>query len=437
MKKISIITVVLFWFVYIPVFSQSLSINTDGSTANASAMLDVKSTLKGILIPRMTTAQKTAIATPATGLQVYDTDLNQLFFYNGSSWTAIANNSNYWTLSAGNIYNNTGTNVGIGAVTPGEKLEITGNLKFTGTSNIYCGTGTNLTIRPGDGTGTGGALTIRGGNAGIGSGGAGGDLNLVAGANLPAGGAGYGGLGVPGAINILGSSGYNTVGGGVNITAGASSCWALASGSHSDVKIQGGQNLAVTDASSIVLEGGYTIGSSCPPPGATGGNLILKSGLASGAGTNGNIQLLNGNVGIGCTAPAYKLHVIGDIASSGTVRSTNVVVVGAITACSDFRYKKNISPIKNSLNNLMQLQGVNYYWKTSEYTNMNFTDRLQIGFVAQDVEKLFPEMVFTDDAGYKSIDYSRLTPVLVETIKEQQQQINELFKRVEKLEKNN
>ena len=85
----------------------------------------------------------------------------------------------------------------------------------------------------------------------------------------------------------------------------------------------------------------------------------------------------------------------------------------------------------------MQLQGVNYYWKTSEYTNMNFTDRLQIGFVAQDVEKLFPEMVFTDDAGYKSIDYSRLTPVLVETIKEQQQQINELFKRVEKLEKNN
>ena len=72
---------------------------------------------------------------------------------------------------------------------------------------------------------------------------------------------------------------------------------------------------------------------------------------------------------------------------------------------------------------------------------MNFTDKMQMGFIAQDVEKIFPEMVFTDAAGYKSIDYSRLTPVLVETIKEQQQivenqqkAIDDLLKRVEKLE---
>ena len=57
----------------------------------------------------------------------------------------------------------------------------------------------------------------------------------------------------------------------------------------------------------------------------------------------------SGNVGIGCTLPQYKLHVIGDIASSGTVRTTNTLVTGAITACSDIRFKKQITPLQNSL----------------------------------------------------------------------------------------
>ena len=351
----------------------------------------------------------------------------------GSNKLYIANSNASPPLIYGDF---SAANVGLGTITPAEKLEITGNLKFTGASSIYSGTGTALTIRPGDGTGTGGALTIRGGNAGTTSGGAGGDLNLTGGANIPSGGAGYGGLGVPGVVNITGSYGYNSVGGNVNITAGATSCWSLVVGSHSDVNIKGGTNLATTAIASITVQGGYTIGSTCPTPNETGGNLIIQSGLGSGTGTNGNIQLLNGNVGIGCTAPAYKLHVIGDIASSGTVRTTNALVTGAISACSDVRYKKNITPLSNSLQKLMKMEGVNYYWKTSDFPAMNFNNKRQMGFIAQDVEKIFPEMVFTDDAGFKSIDYSRLTPVLVETIKIQQKQINELFKRVETLEKN-
>jgi hypothetical protein len=66
---------------------------------------------------------------------------------------------------------------------------------------------------------------------------------------------------------------------------------------------------------------------------------------------------------------------------------------------------------------------------------MEFTGRKQIGFIAQDLEKIFPEMVFTDDKGYKSIDYSRLTPVLVETIKEQQKQIADISSRLQEIEK--
>ena len=425
MKHRLIFSVILITFCGNNLFAQSLAINTDGSSANASALLDVKSTVKGLLIPRMTTAQKTAIASPAPGLQVYDTDLNQLYFYNGSAWTAIANSTNYWTLLSSNIYNNTGTNVGIGTTTPGDKLEVNGNIRFTGSGTLLAAPST---------VGSAYSVTVRAGDPYVPVGGSGGSVNITATNNMPSGGSGWGNLGPSGNVNLTAGSGYNTAGGNINITAGATSCWAQTGNSHSDVNIQGGQNLVAADASSITVQGGGTVGVGCPTANANGGNLILKSGLGTGTGTQGNIQLLNGNVGIGCTSPAYKLHVIGDIASSATVRSTNVVVTGAITACSDGRFKTNVTALANPMQKLMLLNGVNYYWKTSAFPNMNFSENRQIGFIAQDVEKLFPEMVFTDETGYKSIDYSRLTPVLVETIKEQQKEINELFKRINKLE---
>jgi hypothetical protein len=59
------------------------------ATPNASAILDITSTTKGVLISRMTTTQKNAISSPATGLQVYDTTLNQMSYYNGTTWTNI------------------------------------------------------------------------------------------------------------------------------------------------------------------------------------------------------------------------------------------------------------------------------------------------------------------------------------------------------------
>ena len=66
-------------------FSQNIGINNDASVPHSSAMLDVKSTSKGILIPRMTGAQRAAIAAPATGLQVYQTDAPAgIYYFNGS-----------------------------------------------------------------------------------------------------------------------------------------------------------------------------------------------------------------------------------------------------------------------------------------------------------------------------------------------------------------
>ncbi len=156
-------------------------------------------------------------------------------------------------------------------------------------------------------------------------------------------------------------------------------------------------------------------------------NGFFKIAASNALGTTDRLTIdASGKVGIGCSTPQYTLHVIGDIASSATVRTTNAVVTGAITACSDVRYKTNIIPLSNSLTNVLKLQGVSYNWKVKEFPAKNFSQAPQVGFIAQDIEKIYPQLVFTDVDGYKSVDYSKLTPMLVEAIKEQQRTIEEL-----------
>jgi hypothetical protein len=79
----------LFCCAFAHAFAQSVAINTDGSTAHASAILDVKSINKGVLIPRMTTTQRNAIASPATGLMIYNTSTNTFQFRNTTSWVNL------------------------------------------------------------------------------------------------------------------------------------------------------------------------------------------------------------------------------------------------------------------------------------------------------------------------------------------------------------
>lgn len=113
--------------------AQSVAINSDASLPNASAILDVSSIDKGLLIPRMTTGQRDAILSPATGLLIFQTDVTAGYYYfNGTGWTQLASGgaSNYWSLSASNIYSNISGNVGIGTPSPLAKLSVQ-----TGTSN--------------------------------------------------------------------------------------------------------------------------------------------------------------------------------------------------------------------------------------------------------------------------------------------------------------
>src|SRR5258705_2856831 len=86
------------------------------TTPSASSKLEINSTTSGLLIPRMTTVQRTAIASPATGLLVYDTDSSSFAYYSGSNWTFLkgaVNNANNWS-TVGNM--NTTSNNFIGTV---------------------------------------------------------------------------------------------------------------------------------------------------------------------------------------------------------------------------------------------------------------------------------------------------------------------------------
>jgi hypothetical protein len=103
---------------------------------------------------------------------------------------------------------------------------------------------------------------------------------------------------------------------------------------------------------------------------------------------------------------------------------------GSLNQSSDVRLKKDLSTLNGSLEKVRQLRGVTFNWidKTKDSAQ-------QIGFIAQEVEKIFPQLVKTDKEGIKSVAYSNMTAVLVEAIKEQQQQIEELKKEVEELKK--
>ena len=85
---------------------------------------------------------------------------------------------------------------------------------------------------------------------------------------------------------------------------------------------------------------------------------------------------------------------------------------------SDERFKKNIKPLKNSLGNVLKLDGVTYDWRINEFPNEKFPNVKQNGLIAQDVEKVFPNLVETRGDGYKQVDYVMLVPSLIEAIKE-------------------
>jgi hypothetical protein len=123
-----------------------IGVNTDGSTPHASAMLDVKSTDKGFLAPRMTQTQRNAIVSPAAGLLIYQTDNTPgFYYYNGTAWTTADNNSGGTVTSVGislpGIFSVSGSPV----TTSGT---LTGTLATQVANTIFAGPGSGSDAAP-------------------------------------------------------------------------------------------------------------------------------------------------------------------------------------------------------------------------------------------------------------------------------------------------
>ena len=100
----------------------------------------------------------------------------------------------------------------------------------------------------------------------------------------------------------------------------------------------------------------------------------------------------------------------------------------------DEKFKKNVHEIDNALDKLSKLRGVGFEWRQDEYAQMRFADGPQIGVIAQEVEAVLPELVNSPDASYKTVDYTKLTAVLIEAVKELKAENEELKQRMAKLE---
>jgi len=121
------------------------------------------------------------------------------------------------------------------------------------------------------------------------------------------------------------------------------------------------------------------------------------------------IQQLGGNVGIGTSTVSYKLDVSGDIRATGDV-----------IAYSDARVKENISTIEKAIEKVKALRGVSYTRKDTDDKSE------KIGVIAQEVLEVLPQVVSQDDKGQYSVAYGNMVGVLIEAIKEQQRQIEDL-----------
>lgn len=107
-----------------------------------------------------------------------------------------------------------------------------------------------------------------------------------------------------------------------------------------------------------------------------------------------------------------------------------------VAPCSDINAKKNISPLENSLDKVLKLNGVSFDWNEKVVPILASTQQRQIGLIAQQVEEVVPEVVeitTVENNELKSVNYEVLTSLLIEAVKEQQAQIDQLKETVQKL----
>ena len=154
--------------------------------------------------------------------------------------------------------------------------------------------------------------------------------------------------------------------------------------------------------------------------------------ILTGTGTANTIQgeskvtfndttlYINGALGVGSATPT----------TIGLIHATNDIVA---YSTSDRRLKENVILIPNALSKVLKLSGNTFDWKElkeEEIVTIHGHSGRDVGVIAQEVEIVLPEAVSTRENGYKAVNYDKLIPLLIEAIKEQQIEIEELKRRI-------
>ncbi len=253
-----------------------------------------------------------------------------------------------------------------------------------------------------------------------GAGGDAGNITLLSGAQ-------FNGMAFGDAASISLSGGaFSGTGGGIELITGTGEFYGgdivLKTGNtHSNGARSGNIEFFTGATTYMASANGGNFNVTCGESFLLGGSINLNAGNTDG-GNGGNINL---TPGIDYNGSNHGLLVLS---GSGTYS-------GTWTNVSDRRLKKNIINITNSMEHILQLRPVRYEMKVKEFPEMHLENGEQIGLIAQEVEEVLPEIVRTDKDGMKSVDYSKLSVVLIEATKEQQKIITLLEERIERLEK--
>jgi hypothetical protein len=365
------------------VYTQGVIISSDEmATPDPSAMLDVQSSGKGFLPPRMTTVERNNIVTPAEGLVVYDTNEDALFLFNGTEWEPLVSGSgSRWDADGDNIYRNTG-NVGIGSTNPLRTLTIGGDTTVAlmiGFDGFFNNQNSGMLAFTED--------------------------------------VGY----------LSGTCGFEFRHNGLtNQLVLVGGCPSM-----SDTALVINRNGRVHIPQNLFMGGRISINTAAP----LADLLIRQSESPFPNPTTGGIRLENTNItssywhiwnSSNHLSFAYQGIRLGYIHSSS----------GAYVSTSDARMKDEVQELPSILSKVLKLRPVSYRFNHQSHDNK------YIGLIAQEVQPLFPELVSGDEGGdLLGMSYGTLGVVAVKAIQEQQavidaQQeiIEDLIKRVAALE---
>jgi hypothetical protein len=188
--------------------------------------------------------------------------------------------------------------------------------------------------------------------------------------------------------------------------------------------------IANTGVTSITTNTGLSSNAS-----ATGAVTITNTGVTSNvAGTGIGVSGATGacSISIGqavATSSNVQFNSLGvgkaASATAGRIEATQDIVA---YSSSDIRFKENIVPIENALDKIRKISGNTYDWKEENKLEHGYEGN-DVGVIAQEIEAVLPQLVQTRDNGYKAVKYEKLVALLIEGIKEQQLQIEDLKRR--------